>query len=542
MNMSEIILAVPVLLPIIGGLAMLFYRSGGEIRWNQNRAFLTAGLVLLNSLIVAAIVAGGADGERRLVVFKLYSSLTVMFKLDRMGAVFAGLVAFLWPLATLYAFEYMEHEERRNTFFAFYLMTYGVTVGIALAGNLVTLYLFYEMLTFVTLPLVLFPLTPEAVRASRAYLYYSIGGAAFAFIGLVFVLGFSSTETSEFLAGGMLDLARAGESRNILLLVYVLAFFGFGVKAALFPCYRWLPKAAVAPTPVTALLHAVAVVKSGAFAIMRLTYFSFGIGFLRGSWAQWVVMAASLVTIAFGSAMAVREVHWKRRLAYSTVSNLSYILFGATLMSPFGLAAALCHMVAHAFMKISAFFCAGAVMHKSGKTYIYELDGMAGQMPVTFGCLTVASLSLMGIPLFAGFVSKWNLARAAFECGDAMKQAGTAGPVGWWLPCVGVAVILFSALMTGIYMMTVLVRAYFPKVAEAAADNVSVTAMGGNGKKKAKAGAGLGNQAAGHDTEVTDPTWKMLVPLMVFTAVILIIGVHSAPLMELLMRIGGEVG
>lgn len=527
--MSEIILALPVLLPIVAGLAMLFHRTGGEILWSRNRALLTAGLVLLNSLIVAAILAGGVDGERRLVVFKLYSSLTVMFKLDRMGAVFAGLVAFLWPLATLYSFEYMEHEERKNTFFAFYLMTYGVTMGIALAGTLVTLYLFYEMLTFVTLPLVLFPLTPEAVRASRAYLYYSIGGAAFAFIGLVFVLGFSSIETSEFVAGGMLDLMRAGQSRNTLLLVYVMAFFGFGVKAALFPCYRWLPKAAVAPTPVTALLHAVAVVKSGAFAVLRLTYFSFGIGFLRGSWAQWVVMTAAMVTIVFGSTMAVKEVHWKRRLAYSTVSNLSYILFGATIMSPFGLAAALCHMVAHAFMKISAFFCAGAVMHKSGKIYIYELDGMGKKMPVTFGCLTVASLSLMGIPLFAGFISKWNLAQAAFECGDIMNQTGGgAGAVGKWLPYAGVAVILLSALLTGIYMMTVLVRAYFPKIAKIGEETVS--------------GSSADLSDGETQKEITDPTWRMLVPLLIFTAVIVFIGVNPTPLTNLLMMIGGEVG
>ena len=517
--MSEIILALPVFLPIFGGLAMLAHRPGeGILRWNRSRALLTAALVLLNSLIVAAVLAGGVDGERRLVVFKLYASLTVMFKLDRMGALFAGMVAFLWPLATLYAFEYMEHEERKNTFFAFYLMTYGVTMGIAFAGTLVTLYLFYEMLTFVTLPLVMFTLTKEAVRASRAYLYYSIGGAAFAFIGMVFVLGYSSIETSEFVAGGMLDLARAGQNKNTLLLVYLMAFFGFGVKAAVFPCYRWLPKAAVAPTPVTALLHAVAVVKSGAFAILRLTYFSFGIGFLRGSWAQWAVMAAAMVTIFFGSSMAVKEVHWKRRLAYSTIGNLSYILFGAALMSPLGLAAGLSHMVAHAFMKISAFFCAGAVMHKSGKTYIYQLDGMGKKMPITFGCLTAASLSLMGIPMFAGFISKWNLAQAAFDCGGTMAVAGGGdGGVGRWLPYMGVAVILLSALLTGIYMMTVLVRAYFPKTGEGGAMQET-------------------------DKSVTDPTWKMLLPLVVFTAVILAIGAHPAPLMEFLMKIGGEVG
>ncbi len=312
----------------------------------------------------------------------------------------------------------------------------------------------------------------------------------------------------------MLDLGRAMENKNVLLLVYVLAFFGFGVKAALFPCYRWLPKAAVAPTPVTALLHAVAVVKSGAFAILRLTYFSFGTGFLGGTWAQWVVMSAALVTIAFGSTMAVKEVHWKRRLAYSTVSNLSYILFGAALMTPFGLTAALSHLVAHAFMKICAFFCAGAVMHQSGKTYIYQLDGMGKKMPVTFGCLLVSSLSLMGIPLFAGFIGKWNLARAAFDSGSRLGLAG-------------VAVILYSALMTGIYMMTVIVRAYFPSLG-----TQGETADGAGDDRKRESGK----------EEVTDPSWKMTAPLVIFAAAILAIGLHPAPLMSILTMIGGEAG
>ena len=173
--MSEIILALPVFFPILSGVAMLL-RGLGKEEWSRKRELFIESLVTANSLLVAMAIAGGVDGDRRLVLFRLYSELTIMFKLDRMGSVFAGLVAFLWPLATLYAFEYMKHEERKSTFFAFYTITYGITMGIALAGNLVTLYLFYEMLTLVTLPLVLFPLTTEAVRAGRTYLYYSIGG------------------------------------------------------------------------------------------------------------------------------------------------------------------------------------------------------------------------------------------------------------------------------------------------------------------------------------------------------------------------------
>lgn len=514
--MSGLLLAVPMLLPILGGGALLLFSSWfNRTIHDRSLAWFVEVLVLANSVLVAYLLLMGARTEQSLVLFKLFSNLTVMFKLDRMGSLFAGLVAFLWPLATLYSFEYMKHEPRKATFYAYYIMTYGVTMGIAMAGNLVTLYVFYEMLTLVTFPLVLYPLTKEARIASRQYLYYSIGGAAFAFLGLVFVLGFSAAGSTEFVPGGVLDLQAAAAHRDALLFVYVLAFFGFGVKAALFPCYGWLPRATVAPTPVTALLHAVAVVKSGAFAILRFTYFSFGAEFLRGSWAQGVVMAAALFTIVFGSTMAVREVHWKRRLAYSTISNLSYILFGASLMSPLGLAAALSHLVAHAFMKICSFFCAGAVMHQTGKTYVYELDGLGRRMPLTFGFLTVASLSLMGIPLFGGFISKWNLLRAAFDAGAVMDGSGGAFA---WLPYAGAAVILYSALMTGIYMLTVLVRAYFPK--EERVDTAQAVLENSN----------------------CDPNWMMLVPLGIFAVVIVLLGVRSQPLLDLLYVIGGDAG
>lgn len=542
--MSRILLAVPALLPIGVGMAILIWNhlgtvgaekrlhgelSQGELpqgraelaelsgRGYRHLEILTEAVTVVNSLIVGWLIWQKAGSGESLVLFRLYGNLKVMFRLDGMGGVFSGLVACLWPLAVLYSFEYMRHEKRKVSFFAYYLMTYGVTVGIAFAGNLMTLYLFYELLTLVTFPLVLHPMTKEAVQASRRYLYYSIGGAAFAFIGLVFVLSFSATGNTDFVPGGVLDLVAAAPWRNTLLLIYVLAFFGFGVKAALFPCHGWLPRATVAPTPVTALLHAVAVVKSGAFGILRLTYFSFGVGFLRGSWAQALVMGAALVTIVFGSTMAVREVHWKRRLAYSTISNLSYILFGASMMSPLGLTAALSHMVFHGVMKICSFFCAGAVMHQSGKEYIYELNGMGKQMPVTFGCLTAASLSLIGIPLFAGFISKWNLAEAAFACGGTAFAEG----IFWgWLPLGGVFVLLYSALMTAVYMLTVLVRAYFPQWERGAE-----TVASGNEKKAA-----------------ADPNWMMLVPIVMFAVAIVGLGLHSAPLMRVLTAIGGEVG
>lgn len=525
--MYDSLMAVAVLLPIAFGFLLLILNN--PIKSGHHERLMEIGtecLVLVNSFLVAFLIVSTGGRSGNLVLFRLYGQLTVMFKLDLMGSVFAGLVSFLWPLATLYSFEYMKHESRRPMFFAFYTMTYGVTLGVAMAGNLVTMYLFYEMLTFVTLPLVLYPMTKEAARASRQYLYYSIGGAAFAFIGLVFVLSYSAIGTTEFIAGGMINREMAEQSRNLLLLVYVLAFFGFGVKAAIFPFHDWLPKASVAPTPVTALLHAVAVVKSGAFAVLRFTYFIYGTSFLRGTWAQWVTMTAALVTITFGSTMAVKEIHLKRRLAYSTVSNLSYILFGATIMTPMGLVGALTHLVAHAFMKICAFFCAGAIMHQTEKTHIHELNGLGRKMPVTFACFTVSGLSLMGIPLFAGFISKWNLAQAALSWAG---EAVASGNPGGFVPYAGVGVILYSALMTGIYMMTVSVRAFFPAAGK--------LLPGGTAPKEESS-----LKPETNEQKEEDPNWMMLVPLVTFVIMIFAIGLHPEPLLKVLAMIGGEAG
>lgn len=557
--MSRILLAVPALLPIAGGIALLvinhFRLRAGRMdgpRSYMHMGIFVEGVTLLSSLAVAWLVTHKAGGGESLVLFKLYGDLKVMFRLDGMGSVFAGLVAFLWPLAVLYSLDYMKSEERRGVFFSYYLMTYGVTVGIAFSGNLMTMYLFYELLTLVTFPLVLHPMTKDAVRASRKYLYYSIGGAAFAFIGIVFVLNFSASGNTQFVSGGILDMGAAGERRAMLLFAYVLAFFGFGVKAALFPCHGWLPQATVAPTPVTALLHAVAVVKSGAFAILRLTYFAFGTEFLWGTWAHLFVMGAVLATIIYGSTMAVKEIHWKRRLAYSTISNLSYILLGAVMMSPLGLAAALSHMVFHAFMKICSFFCAGAVMHRTGRTYVYELDGLGRRMPLTFACLTVASISLAGIPPFAGFISKWNIAQAAFDCG---RHLGDVQGGAVWLPYAGVGVLLYSALMTAVYMFTVLIRAYFPKDGRGWGERTAETGLfgcQGDGAEWKRGGSGAeaggcgrefkGRGAKGSYEEAGDPGWMMCGPLLVFAGAIILFGFFSAPLMRILMTIGGNAG
>lgn len=491
--MSAVILLIAVLIPFVGGFVLF-----GAKEWEYKKLQMVSEmLVIATSLLVGLIIL--KKPEEEFLFFQLTGNLRMVLKLDELGSIFAGLVAFLWPFANLYAFEYMSHEEkRRHTFFGFYTMTYGVTLGIAFSGNILTMYFFYELLTLVTVYLVMHPMHKKAIRASRMYLYYSLGGAAFAFLSIICLTVFG--DTSNFVLGGVLDLQKVSQHPNWVLTMFLLAFCGFGVKAAIFPFHGWLPRASVAPTPVTALLHAVAVVKSGAFAIIRIIYYSYGAQFLKGTWAQYVVTAMAMVTILYASTMAVKEIHIKRRLAYSTISNLSYILLGAVMMTPLGMIGAICHLVIHAFMKICGFFCVGAVMHQTGKNYISEIEGLGRRMPVVFGCFTVAAVSLTGIPPFGGFISKWNLGTAALA---------SENPLGY----AAMGVLLYSAFMTAIYMGTIVLKAWFPREEE-------ILTFAENEK---------------------DPGWKMKLPVIVFACMIFLLGVFAKPLLGIIENAAGGI-
>lgn len=481
--MNAIMMLAVVVLPIVTGfmIPVLPFKNRKQLMW------YVEGVTILTSVLVFLLLF--KRPEESLVLFRFAENMVLQFHLDGLGMVFAGMVAFLWPLAILYSFEYMKHEGHEEIFFMFYTITYGITLGVALSGDILTMYVFFEMLSLVTLPLIMHTLTKEAIHASRTYFYYMIGGAACAFMGMIFILNYGS---STFLMGGTLDLAKVGENTNLLLLGYIMCFCGFGVKTAMWPCSSWLPKAGVAPTPVTALLHAVAVVKTGVFATMRVTYYSFGTEFLRGSWAQKLLLVLVIFTIVYGCSRGVKETHLKRRLAWSTVSNLSYILFGVLLMTPAGLVGALCHMISHAAMKICLFFCAGAVIYKTGRNYVHELDGFGRKMPCVFWCFTLSGLALMGLPGMSGFVSKWKLAEAAVESGTVLAY-------------IGIVALLISALLTALYIMPVTVRAFFP----------------GKDFEYEKI------------ADVEDPNWMICVPLVLLVVVIFCLGLHAQPLIDL---------
>lgn len=478
-----------VLLPIVTGAAVLIFRNRFHRR---SREMLVMAMSGLTSLVTLALVCLRPEP---LTALRLSEQLHLSFHLDGLGVVFAVILAVLWPIADLYSAEYMRHEHGENRFFGFFTMTYGVVLGIAFAANAFTLYLFYELMTLCTLPLVMHEMDPQGRAAGKMYLLYSMSGAAFAFISLVFL---SHYGTLDFVLGGSLDPALILGAETTLRVVFLLAFFGYGVKAAVFPFYAWLPAAGVAPTPVSALLHAVAVVNSGVFAVLRLTYYSFGAPFLAGSFAQWVMMGVCSFTIVFGSAYAWRLQHLKRRLALSTVSNLSYILLGASVMTTGGLTAALMHMAAHSVFKIILFFCAGAILcqthHKD--EYVFQLSGLGCKMPVTFAAFAFASLGLIGVPPFAGFFSKWMIATSA---------AGLGSTLGY----IGAFSLILSAFLTGLYQVEVLIRGWFPSEKE----NLT------------------------HNAKVKEAGWRMKLSFVLLMALGTLLSVFSAPLAHILSLI-----
>ena len=480
------------LVPLIAGAAMAFIRFPS----GKARAIYVESAVCLTSLMVLSLLL--TRTQETVILYNLMEKLPLAFRLDGPACVFAGLVAVLWPIASLYAFEYMKHEERDNTFMAWYTMTYAVTLAVAFSANLFTLYVFYECLTLITLPLVIHKKDTMSIRAGRKYLTYSITGAALAFIAMVVIV--FQAGTADFVLGGVLTAEMTAGREALLLGVFLLAFVGFGTKAAVFPMHAWLPAASVAPTPVTALLHAVAVVNTGAFAVLRVIYYSFGADFLAGTWAQTVALLLACVTIVFGSSMAVKEQHLKRRLAWSTISNLSYMLMGAALMSPAGMVGSMTHMVMHGVTKITLFYCAGAILVRTGKEYIQDVRGYGKLMPVTCAAFVVAGMSLVGTPPLSGFVSKFNLLSAAADAGA--------------LGVIAIAALIISAILTAIYLFTVIGPMYFRPL----------------------------NADMAHLADFNrDPNWMMLVPFALLMAMVIGLGLWGGPLVSFLKDVAAGV-
>ena len=427
-----------VALPLVGAALVVAFGRWPNLR--EAVSLATAGWLFLEVLgLLPAVEAGERPAA---VLTAVIPEIPIAFEVEPLGMMFALVASFLWIVTTIYSIGYMRgHGESNQTrFYACFAIAIASAIGVAFAANLLTLFVFYEVLTLSTYPLVTHSGTDEARRAGRVYLGVLLGTSIafqlFAILWVWVLAGETGFRPGGILAGHAGPAATAG----------LLALFVFGIgKAAVMPFHRWLPAAMVAPTPVSALLHAVAVVKAGVFAVLKVVVYVFGPDHLAsvGGGADWLLAVAALTVIA-GSLVAMRRDNLKARLAYSTVSQLSYIVMGALLASAWGIVGAGLHIVMHAFAKITLFFCAGAILVAHHRTEVSELDGIGRTMPLTMGAFLIASLSIVGLPLLGGMWSKWYLALGTIEAGQYAV----------------LAVLMLSSLLSVAYLLPIPVRAF----------------------------------------------------------------------------------
>ena len=477
--MMALLLLLSVLLPIVLALVWRFRRLEGE---SLHRATLFT--VAAGACLAALSALLPQEGE---ICLRWTDMLTLSLRVDGVSRVWLLLIAVIWPGVALYATEYLEHDPNPGRFFLFYTITQGVLHGLAMSGNLVTFYMFYEAMTLLTVPLVLHNMDKEAVAASIKYLIYSVIGASAALIGIFFVGAVGGT--GDFAAGALTDAQLAGRE-GLAMGIFFAMLVGFGVKAGMFPMHGWLPTAhPVAPAPASAVLSGV-ITKMGVLGVIRVLYSVAGVERLRGTWVQMTMLGLTMLTILMGSLLAFKEKKLKKRLAYSSVSQVSYVLFGLFTMTEIGFVGAVLHVIFHSLMKNTLFMGAGSIIHKTEKTYVTEMDGLGKRMPWTYAFFTVASLGLVGIPPTGGFISKWNLAQGALATG---LNYSWIGPVA----------LLISAILTAGYLFTVVIRGCFP---------------GEDVKAEPSCEAGS----------------RMLIPMGVFSALIVLLGVFSGPIISYL--------
>ncbi len=420
--------------------------AAGIFLLREHRHRLRTNFNLAAALIKLALVVGMAlgvlAGNTYEFRFPLVEGISFVLRADALGLMFTVLSSVLWLFTTIYAIGYLEKSPNRSRFFGFFSLCVASTVGLALAGNLITFFLFYELLTLSTYPLVAHRGTAKALHAGNVYLAYTLSGGMVLLLGIAVLHGLAGEV--DFAAGSGLRVLDPALD-PMLTIVFVLLIAGLGVKAALLPLHGWLPIAMVAPAPVSALLHAVAVVKAGAFGIVRVVYDVYG---TELAWRLEVLeplgwLAAA--TILYGSIRALAQNDLKRRLAFSTVSQVSYIILGLTLLSPIGMAGGLVHLLHQGLMKITLFFCAGNYAETLGVHHIDHLDGIGRRMPATSTAFTIGAFGMIGVPPLAGFVTKWYLGIGALADGK-----------GWVL-----AVLIVSAMLNAAYFLPVLHRIWF---------------------------------------------------------------------------------
>ncbi len=420
-----------ILLPLLtGGANILLFKQQSKIGKILMVTSLGA-LILINYLMARTQI--GVE----LRSIQILGPIRIAFRVDGMSSIFSILASSLWLMTALYSFDYMAGEARERAFNGYFMLVLSPVLGIAYSANLLTLFIFYELLTLTTFPLIIFRGSDEALSLGNKYLLYSFIGSSLIIAGM----------SLYFFQTGQLDfLPQLSFDSDVLVMSYVFMFIGFGVKTALVPFHSWLPSAMIAPTPVSALLHAVAVVKSGIFSLIRVTYYLFGYRFLTAhATLQSSLLTLITVSVLVGAFLAYHQSNLKKRLAYSTISQLGYILMGIVLSNEYALTGAILHLINHAIIKISLFFAVGMMYKRAHITEFEEVDGLGKKMPLLLGVFTWSTISIMGLPPSNGFVSKWFLAMGIIEQNRTLF----------------VSVLLISAFMTAIYLLPVGINAFF---------------------------------------------------------------------------------
>ncbi len=409
--------------------------------------YVKEGISLFSALLMFTLVLllGREYLSERILyidIIKITPTITISFRTDNASIIFAGISSFLWFITTFYSIGYLKglNDKKETSFYVFFALTIFATTALAFSANLITTFVFYELITLFTYPLVIHKGTEDSKKAGRKYLAYLIGTSIMFFLTAIILTHFI-TGTTFFNSEGVF---KKNVDNNITLLLLLLFIFGVA-KTAVMPVHSWLPNAMVAPTPVSALLHAVAVVKAGVFVMYRILNYIFTSQVLLAIKGHYILIVLSSVTIIFGSLIALRQNNLKLRLAYSTISQLSYIILGLSLLNEYATKAALSHLIIHAFSKITLFFCAGAIYVKSHITEISDLEGIGKKMPITMLAFTFGSLSMIGVPGFGGFISKFLLMKGIAHSGNYFL-----------FPILGI-----STLLNAFYFMPIVFSAFF---------------------------------------------------------------------------------
>lgn len=482
-----------ILLPIILSIVCSFIVFAFS---NEKRKIKNIVIISLIALVFASCLLNCFVGDLTLTIINITPSVAVTFKNDNLSKFFSVAISFVFLLVTIYTTEYIKHEKDENRFYIFFFLTLAMLIALTYSHNLMTMYVCFEFITLLSMPLVLHSLTTESVRAAKKYLYYSIGGAFLALFGMFYLCNYGGN--LDFSTYGGHEIFKEGnftENKTLFHIAVLTLIVGFSAKAGMFPLHGWLPTAhPVAPSPASAVLSGV-ITKAGVICVIRVVYFVVGPDFIRDTFVQYTWLGLASFTVFMGSLLAMFEKGFKKRLAFSSVSQVSYVLVGLAFLNDATFIGALIHVAAHMLIKVCLFLFAGEVIYKHGYHRVEELRGIGQKMPYSTWAFTFASLGLIGIPLTLGFVSKWNLATGAVNSGVSIFN--------FLVP----AVLLASAILTAGYLLPITLNGFFVK---------------------------------DEKYERNECSKKMYIPMLILAGLVVILGVYSQPLVDLITTIVGK--